>query len=96
MLTWKNMQKKVVTGTCSATPGTRTSHAHGLPFTPTEDSVFLKQDGVDGDVDDAGVAVLVKCDGTNIVVKSNKASLNFRAVIFFDPRSAGSIVRSPA
>lgn len=65
-----------------ATPGTRSEHAHGLGYAPTARHCFPQARGVDGDVDDAPALVVVKTDATNVVVKSNKASVTFDLLIF--------------
>ena len=69
----------IVTGTTSATPGTRTSHAHGMNYTPT--IVIVVPAGVNGDTADAASVPLVSVDATNITVKGSAASVNFTAYL---------------
>lgn len=73
-----------VTGTTSATPGTRTTHAHGGASTPL--AVMFQVTAPNDDVDNAGPGVaLVSSNATNIVVKSSGASVTFLAVSYFYP-----------
>lgn len=81
---------KVLTGTCSATPGTRTNHAHGLGYAPLASAVLIVPTAPDNNTDNAGAVAIVTADATNITVKSNKASATFRAFIFLD-RDVGGV-----
>ena len=71
---------KVGPFTTSATPGTRTTHAHTLVGTPTK--VILQVTGTDADSDDLFTGVqYVKTDATNITVKAHVASTTFVAYV---------------
>lgn len=74
---------KRVTGTTSATPGTVTTHAHGLQKTPNVNLVWLQAHSPTGNTDDAATLATSPdgWDATNIAVKSNKASVSFTAFI---------------
>ena len=67
-----------ISGTTSETPGTRTNHAHGLNGTPS--IVIIIPTAPDDDTDNAELVAFVKADATNITVKSDAASVSFKAL----------------
>lgn len=67
-----------ISGSTSGTPGTRTDHAHGLSGTPS--IVIPFPTAADDDVDNAELVAFVKADGTNITVKSDAATVGFKAL----------------
>jgi len=69
----------LISGVASATPGTRTSHAHGLAYTPTV--AIIIPVAADDNNDNAKVVSLVSIDATNVVVKSSTASIAFKALV---------------
>lgn len=75
---------QVITGTTSATPGTRTTHSHLLAYAPSLNRILIQVRGVNGDVDDsaAGPVVVVASSATTISVKCKTASIPFTAFIF--------------
>lgn len=75
-------QKTILAQTSHATPGTRSTHAHGFTgVLPTVAEIRAHATSVDGDVADAGFVNVVKVDATYIYVKSNIASCPFFLVI---------------
>ena len=67
--------------TTSGTPGTRTSHNHGLPATPTV--VLIVPTAADDDSDNAfaNPVSFVKAGATTITVKCHVASATFLAYV---------------
>lgn len=71
---------KIITGTTSATVGTQTSHAHGLPVTPDSNHVMILNKG-------AGVVYQsANPDATKIYVKGTVASLAFTVWILYEKK----------
>lgn len=89
MITFDKCTYKVVTGTCDATPGTRSDHAHGLGYAPAITTIIIVPKAGDNDTDNAPAVALVKVDPTNVTVKSNKASATFQMFILLDRDSGG-------
>ena len=85
----KVTEKWLLDQTADATPGTRSSHAHGLGYAPTLGSILIIPKAPDNDTDNAPTVALVTVDATNVVVKSNKASATFNIVIRLDRDSGG-------
>jgi len=89
MIPFKNLLVRVVTGTTSATPGTRTNHAHGLSRAPLITRVLIQAQGPANNTDNSPNVSITAVDATNITVKSNQASTAFTAFIFRDIDDAG-------
>jgi hypothetical protein len=87
-LTFKNMNIQVVAGTSSATPGTRTTHAHSLGFAPSLARILVQIQAADNNTDDdtngARAVAVVAVDATNITVKGDGVSTAFTAFVFLD------------
>jgi hypothetical protein len=85
MITLKDLCLKTITGTTSGTPGTRTTHAHGLGYAPTKTHILV--DILPGDDDNNaanGTVGVVKTDATYIYVKGSVASTAFIARVILN------------
>lgn len=69
----KSYEDLSISGTTSGTPGTETSHAHGLGYTPKRTYIMPTSNGV--------IYQSKAPDSTNIYVKGSAASLTFNAYV---------------
>ena len=86
---------KIASGTSHATPGTRSTVAHGLAKSIQKERLIVQTFGVDGDTDDAGVVIPIKTSTTTITVKSNKASTKFVIWMYLPPTILPGVVTFP-
>jgi hypothetical protein len=90
MIRFGQMCIKVVTGTTSGTIGTRSSHAHTLPYAPSVANIVVaNQMAPNNDVANAPVVAVVSADATNIVVKSSQASTAFTLYVMLQTDDGG-------
>lgn len=84
MIRFNELHTQVITGTTSATPGTRTTHAHKLQYAPSLNRILIQTKGPNDDVDNsaAGPVVVVAASASTISVKCKTASVPFTAFIF--------------
>lgn len=90
MITKRQMCIKTITGTSNAGAGTRSSHAHALPWIPNINDITLTAKAANDDAANCASMAIVSVDATNIVVKSTAASTAFVAKIWAN-RETGEI-----
>jgi len=73
-----------ITGTTSATPGTTSTHAHGLKYAPSVNWIIPIPRSADDNANDAGSVAVVTSDTSNITVKGSVASIPFTLLVFPD------------
>lgn len=81
MITKKNISYARVSGTTSGVAGTRTNHAHGLPYTPLLTDILIQDQAPNSDANNSASVALVAVDATNITVKSAGTSIVFNAFV---------------
>lgn len=83
-ITHDQLHLQVISGTTSATPGTRTSHNHKLNYAPSKNRILPVSFATDDDNPNAAVVSVVKVSSTQVTVKSDAASVTFNLFIFPD------------